>query len=249
MNAKRKSFARHRESTALTLQLAELFESIEEVKFWIKDREGRYVHINRTFLLNYELDDRTQVIGKTDYELSPAFMADQFRFDDEEALAGQRIVDRIELVGPSDHLAHWNVTNKIPIRDAAGHIIGSAGTTRRLGQAGAELGKSHGFASMLAVLSDHFREPVSNAELAKRVGFSIRAFERKFRASFHVTPQQYLRRMRIRAACRALIFTEKPVSTVALECGFGDQSHFGREFSRQTGHSPRAYREHYRHKH
>jgi len=75
---------------------------------------------------------------------------------------------------------------------------------------------------------------------------SVRAFERKFQDAFHVTPQQYIRKLRVRMACRALVYTEKPLAEVALECGFADQSHFAREFRHQTRQTPREYREHYR---
>ena len=72
------------------------------------------------------------IIGKTDYDLSPAYLADQFRLDDEHVLSGQRIVNRIEQVGHPDGRTVWNVTNKIPILDAQGAIIGTAGITRPL---------------------------------------------------------------------------------------------------------------------
>ena len=47
--------------------------------------------VNRAFLINYTIDhggertslDSRDVLGKTDYDLSPAFLADQFRLDDE----------------------------------------------------------------------------------------------------------------------------------------------------------------------
>ena len=79
------------------LQLAELFDCVEDVVVWVKDRDGRYRWVNRAFLINYSLDgrpgraglDARDVIGKTDYDLSPAFLADQFRLDDEYVLAGE----------------------------------------------------------------------------------------------------------------------------------------------------------------
>ncbi len=48
--------------------------------------------------LDEEICER-QILGKTDYDLSPAFLADEFRLDDEYALAGNRVVNRIERVG------------------------------------------------------------------------------------------------------------------------------------------------------
>src|SRR5436305_8042840 len=124
------------------LPLAELFDCVGDVLAWVKDPDGRYRWVNRAFLINFAMDDRDgsgpsagpeDVIGKTDYDLSPAFLADQFRLDDEHVLAGHRIVDRIELVGQPGGGTVWNLTNKIPLVDPGGSVIGTAGLTRNLG--------------------------------------------------------------------------------------------------------------------
>lgn len=234
------------ETVAASLQLAELFEPLEDVQFWIKDREGRYCQVNRAFLLNYAMTDPLQVVGKTDYDLSEVFLADQYRFDDEQVLEGRRVVNRIERVGQVGRTASWSVTNKIPLYNALGQIIGTAGTTRLLGAEGRELIGAHGFEAVVAYIRDHYHEQISNTGLASLAHMSVRAFERKFQDCFHATPQQYIRRLRVRMACRALVYTDKPLAEVALECGFADQSHFARAFRLQTRQTPRAYREHYR---
>ncbi len=226
--------------------LTELFEPLEDVQFWVKDRENRYVRVNRAFLLNYALDEAAQIIGETDYHLSPAFLADQFWLDDERVLAGHRVVNRIELVGDADQTTFWNVTNKVPFRDARGRVVGTAGTTRRLGPADQSVAGADGFEAVMARIRDHYREQLSNRELAALAGLSVRGFERKFQQHFQVPPQQYLRKLRLRMACRELVFTEKALAEVAVESGFADQSHFNHEFRRQMGRTPRGYREHYR---
>ena len=40
------------------LQLAALFDCLEDVLVWVKDREGRYCWVNRAFLINYAMDRR-----------------------------------------------------------------------------------------------------------------------------------------------------------------------------------------------
>jgi AraC-like DNA-binding protein len=231
-----------------TREIAELFESLEDVQFWIKDRAHRYRHANRAFLLNYDIVELSRVLGRTDYDLSPAFLADQFVADDEQVLAGHRVVNRIELVGGADRAPHWNVTNKLPLRDARGRIAGTAGTTRQLKDDARGIVGAHGFEAVLLRIRDGYRGELMNQELATLAGLSVRAFERRFLLSFHVTPQQYIRKLRVRMACRALVFTDKPLADVAIESGFADQSHLGHEFRRHTGRTPRGYREHYRSK-
>jgi AraC-like DNA-binding protein len=185
------------------------------------------------------------VVGKTDYDLSPSFLADQYRLDDEQVLTGKRIVNRIELVGQPEGLTVWNVTNKIPLTDTDGAIIGTAGITQRLDTPKQGIALATEFGPLLAYLRDHYHEPITNQRLARLAHMSVRAFERKFRGSFHVTPQKYLRKLRLCMASRALVYTNQPLANVALSCGFVDQSHFAREFRRYFGRTPRDYRAHY----
>ncbi len=241
-------------SMNVTFDLAELFDFLEDVLAWVKDREGRYLWVNRAFVMNYAIehpgladdDCETSVLGKTDYYFSPVFLADQFRLDDEHVLAGNRIINRIERVGELHGAAGWNVTNKIPVLDAKQRIIGTAGITRALPQHAAHLGLGDGFGTALEYIRDHYQGPITNQQLANVSKMSLRAFERQFLASFHLTPQKYLRKLRLRIASRALIYTTESLSELALSCGFADQSHFTREFRRQFGRTPRDYREHYK---
>ena len=232
------------------LQLAELFDCLDEVLVWVKDRDGRYRWVNRAFLISYAMNrepgvESEDLLGKTDYDLSPTFLADQFRQDDEYVLTGKRIVNRIELVGQPDGLTVWNVTNKIPLVDATGAIVGTAGISRRLDVPRQDLVPGTEFGPVLAYMRDHYHSPISNEQLARLAHMSVRAFERKFRNSFHITPQKYLRKLQMRMAGRALVYSNRSLAEVALSCGFADQSHFTREFRRHFGRTPRAYREHY----
>ena len=150
-----------------------------------------------------------QIVGKTDYDLSPAFLADQFRLDDEHVLTGKRIVNRIEMVGQPDGQTVWNITNKIPLLDSEGAIIGTAGITRRLNTLSSGSADGSEFGPVLAYMRDHFDAPITNQQLARLAHMSVRAFERKFRGSFHLTPQKYLRKLQMRMASRALVYTNQ----------------------------------------
>jgi AraC-like DNA-binding protein len=235
------------------LQLATLFDSVEDVLAWIKDCDGCYRWVNRAFLLNHAMDHPSGetsagsegVLGKTDYDLSPKYLADQFRLDDERVLTGKRIVNRIEQVSQPEGLTVWNVTNKTPLTDADGTVIGTAGITRRLDKPGQAIVPGNEFGPVLAYLRDNYGVPITNQQLAHLAHMSVRAFERKFRSSFHVTPQRYLRKLRMHIASRALVYTNQSLAQVALSCAFVDQSHFSREFRRHFGRTPRDYRAHY----
>lgn len=235
------------------LQLAPLFDCIDEALVWVKDRDGRYRWVNRAFRTSYALehcgdvaiDGPDAILGKTDYDLSSPFLADQFRLDDELVLGGARVVNRIELVGPPGGPSEWKITNKIPIRDGEGQVVGTAGLSRGLDATGLDSLPGRSFGAVLAHIRDHCGSPIGNSELARVAHMSVRTFERRFRDAFHLSPQKYVRRLQLRMASRALAMTRRPLAEVSQDCGFADQSHFTREFRRHFGRTPRQFREHY----
>jgi transcriptional regulator GlxA family with amidase domain len=98
---------------------------------------------------------------------------------------------------------------------------------------------------VIALMTRRLGESVTNADMARSVGMSVRAFERSFLREYGLPPQQYLKRLRIQTACRLLVDTRESIAAVSLRCGFADQSHLTREFRRVTGLTPGAYRDKY----
>ena len=241
-------------SKRISSHFAELLDFLPDVLAWVKDRQGRYLWVNRAFLIQYALDHPGEsesatlecILGKTDYDLSPAFLADQFRHDDEHVLAGHRIINRLERLGEAEGATVWNITDKIPVLDGKGAIIGTAGISRAALPASRLEATAPGFGPALAYMRAHFHDEITNQQLASISNMSLRAFERQFSAAFHLTPQKFLRKLRLRIASRALMSTDETLSEIALKCGFADQSHFSREFRRQFGRTPRHYRDHYK---
>ena len=94
-------------------------------------------------------------------------------------------------------------------------------------------------------ISQHYGDRITNVDLAKACGLSVRAFERQFRAAYTCSPHDYIRQLRVRMSCSALVFSQKSLAEVATEFGFADQSHFTKEFRRFMGGTPRDYRKRY----
>lgn len=80
------------------------------------------------------------------------------------------------------------------------------------------------------------------SELAGRLGLSVRQFERRFRKCAGLTPKQYARARRFRAAAVALAETGSVNwADRAAETGFADQAHLAHEFTSISGRSPRSF--------
>jgi AraC-like DNA-binding protein len=79
-------------------------------------------------------------------------------------------------------------------------------------------------------------------QLARDACWSPFHYLRRFSAVIGTTPHQYLVRCRIGRAAQLLVASERAVTEIALDVGFGDLSNFVRSFRRATGMSPRAWR-------
>jgi AraC family transcriptional regulator len=79
-------------------------------------------------------------------------------------------------------------------------------------------------------------------EVARECGLSVGHFSRAFRRTLGVAPHKWLLEQRIVLSKEKLRDGDLPLSTVAAECGFSDQSHLTREFKRAVGVSPGAWR-------
>jgi AraC-like DNA-binding protein len=225
-------------------EVIELFDYLEDTPLWIKDEAGHYEWVNVSFLLNFGVRTRAEIIGRTDYDFCGEVLSNQYRMDDERVLRGEKILSRVELVGRFDHTARWCVTSKVPLRDAAGRIVGTAGVTRPLARPdgpGAAPTDSQ-LSIAIRFISQKFADRITNDDLAKACGLSVRAFERQFLAAYHSSPHDYIRGLRVRMSCSPLVFTRKTLAEVASESGFADQSHFTKEFRRIMGETPSAYR-------
>ena len=79
-------------------------------------------------------------------------------------------------------------------------------------------------------------------EVAKACGLSVSHFSRAFRVSTGLAPHAWLLQARVESAKVMLQKRDASLSTIALSCGFADQSHLSRVFTRQVGLSPGAWR-------
>jgi len=91
-------------------------------------------------------------------------------------------------------------------------------------------------------IDERASDPLDLDAVASRVELGVFHFLRLFASVVGVTPHQYLVRCRLRRAANLLAEGDRPITDVALECGFGDLSNFVRTFHRAAGVSPGAFR-------
>jgi AraC family transcriptional regulator len=82
----------------------------------------------------------------------------------------------------------------------------------------------------------------SIADMAQECNLSPSHFTQAFRQTMHMAPHQWLLRRRIESAKELLRDTDITIAEIAILCGFCDQSHLSRVFTRMQGCSPRDWR-------
>jgi AraC family transcriptional regulator len=89
---------------------------------------------------------------------------------------------------------------------------------------------------------DRFLKDWSLCEFAAQLGVHPAHLSRAFRREYGSPLGSYIRRLRLQWAAKQLASTHVPISEIALQAGFADQSHFTRAFARFAGLSPGNYR-------
>ncbi len=96
---------------------------------------------------------------------------------------------------------------------------------------------------VLALVNQHYAEPLGLTEMARAAGWSVPHLHDRFREHLGVSPHQALIRRRIQVARELLAGTMDPIKNVAGKCGFPTASAFCVQFKKSTQLSPKEYRE------
>lgn len=220
-----------------------LFDALPDVVFFIKNSRGEYVVVNRTLVERCGLRDKRELLGRRADEAFPAPLGANFSAQDERVIrSGEAILNQLELHFYPTGGRGWCVTNKLPLRDRSGAVVGVAGVSRDLQTANERSEDYTHVAEALRQIQSHYDQPLKVKELARKAGLSEYQFEQRIRKIFQITPGQLIQKVRMDAAERQLCKTNKSIATIAHESGYSDQSAFTRQFRQTTGFSPLEYR-------
>lgn len=221
-----------------------LFAHLPDVVFCLKDRERRYQAANQAFAARIGLRDPRHLLGKRAEDFFPPHLAEAFRAQDLDVLtSGRELIDQLELVTNRGGSLGWYLATKVPLHDAAGRVIGLASISRDLGTPREEDLEFSGLRRVVAHIRGNPDGELKPASLAALAGFSPAQLERRMRKVFQLTTSQFIRQSRISHAVQLLVATHRPVAEIALDCGYGDQTSFTRQFRAAVGMPPAAYRE------
>ena len=110
--------------------LSTLMDNLPD-NIYFKDRDSRFLAVNRAMLSWTGFRHQSEIIGKTDRDLFGEEHAGDALADEQKILAtGQPIVGIEEKETWPDGHETWVSTTKVPWRDARGNVIGTFGSSR-----------------------------------------------------------------------------------------------------------------------
>lgn len=220
-----------------------LFDALSDVVFFVKNPRGQYVVVNETLARRCGARSKQELLGQTAEEVFPPPLGDSYAAQDRQVLAGRAIRDRLELHLYPDRSRGWCLTQKIPLRDSGGRVVGMAGLSRDLQRPDEQRADYRPVAAALESLQRRLDDPCRVSDLARKARMTLPRFSRVVRRIFGLSPGQLLIKLRIDAASRALLETGDPVTQIALACGYADHSAFSRQFKAAVGVTPRQFRD------
>ena len=220
----------------------ELSDSFPDVALTVKNKDGRIVFTNRFNASISGWSSTSDLIGYTSEELYPPDQAAVYAGRDREVFeSGRPTVER--LYGfVADRSTDLNCVTIRPVIGLDGSRIGTATIYHR---AQAKLKSFNWYDPIrksIAFLNENYAENVSVERLARISNYSVAQFRRLFSKLMHMSPSQYVTRVRINAAKALLRTTDWRIADIAAETGFCDHSHFIKTFRAMTALTPTEFR-------
>ncbi len=221
-----------------------LLKYLPDLAYFAKDRNGHFTAVNVSFIEMTGLNHESDVLGKTDFDIWPRFLAEYYVKDDARVMESRApTVNRVELVLGRDRSSDWFSTTKVPLLNAFGEVAGLEGVCRYFKKANAVIAQSKKMSVVIEFIMDNYSRKIDVPALAAMVSMSMKQFERNFKQEYGEVPMRYIQRIRLDAARQLLAMTSLSIVQISRETGFFDSSHFAHQFHKATGLSPKTYRE------
>jgi len=98
------------------------------------------------------------------------------------------------------------------------------------------------FKSVFSYIVENYSSDITLDVLAELAHLTPTSFCRYFKQVTNKKPFDLITEFRVKHACNLLISSEIPIAVICFESGFGNLSHFNKEFKKSTNLSPLQYR-------
>lgn len=222
---------------------APVLQVLPSTVFFVKNMRAEYVYANDTLLHRLQLPDMAALIGKTSEDLFQSEWGQYYTQQDREVLSKGKIINnKLELHTYASGELGWCITHKMPVQNSYGEIIAMFGVSVDVetnNNNRPELNKK--IVLIEKYIANHFDQNIKMKDLEAVSRLSTAQIERYFKKIFHMTPSQYIQKVRIEAAM-AMLETGLSVTEISSRCGYSDHSAFTRQFKALVGFVPSEFK-------
>jgi PAS domain-containing protein len=182
-------------------QLLEPFSHLPGVFYFVKDAQSRVMAISSEAVVRMGFQSEDEIVGPPPHEYLPQVLANKYLADDSLVVRlGKPLRNIVEVYFNKRGICDSLITDKYPLRNARGQIVGLIGTTQPF-EGRLELLAHIGPVGKAAdYIRTHLGEPLLLPVIARHAGFSERQLQRLFLRVFGVTVRQFVIQSRVQAA-------------------------------------------------
>lgn len=228
------------------LHLGKIFEQMPEVYYFAKDVQSRFVDANQNVVRMAGCQHLDEMIGRTDFDFHPMELAARYVEEDQRVMLSGRALPNQAWLVPDRGRVKWFISTKMPLFTPDGQVIGIVGVMRDHQKSGEMLQPFSDMQEVVDYIFANYDKKITLQTLADRACLSVSQLIRNFKKVFDATPQQFLLKVRLDAACQLLVSTDLSVSQIAQQTGFYDHSYFAKQFTQGKKVSPKVYRRKYK---
>lgn len=223
---------------------------------WLKTMRARGTEIASLCFGSYFLAEAGLLAGKSCTSHWLALDDMQRRYTDVKVLTDSVMTDREGIYTSGGALLSWNLILYL-VEKFCGRDI-SIGVSRmfnidldRFSQShfvvfqGQRQHEDEAILKAQTFIEQNFHLPISVEQVAQQTNMSTRNFIRRFKNATQNTPLEYLQRVKIESAKKALEKNTDNVGELMYDAGYNDVKTFRKVFKQITGLTPQAYRRKY----
>ncbi|MBS3955084.1 MAG: PAS domain-containing protein [Methylomicrobium sp.] len=132
---------------------------------WLKDTENRFLAVNAGFVTLFGARSAEELVGKTDFDIAPAELAEGYRADDRAVLSSGRKKNVEEEIIDADGTRKWFETYKASVLDDTGRVVGTVGFARDITERRAAAQALQDMSAELATSRDLLQQVIDTAPI------------------------------------------------------------------------------------
>ncbi len=222
------------------LQMSEL---IEDLAFWSKNISGQFILANTLFLKMCQINKLDDLLGKTDFDIWPDHMAENYVKDDQKVIRTLRPLNqKIEPISNTLNSTQFFHTSKFPLYNQENKVVGIVGICKDLKLTHDNVNPVMKMIPIIDFIKENYTKTIDFKKLAEQMEESLEHFRQRFTKLFQINPETYVTKTRITQSLQYANDPDLDEEDIARLVGFENQNDFLNSFKEIKGIDFKTFR-------